>query len=107
MISSLKERSVVGFQGVIAACGVLCVKEFAQSEQCHKTHAGSVVILQSSTELLINHPAWKYAVRPVGQCNHDVLGIESGYSPQYKYLASIEWMIAIHNFGCRRFMSSV
>jgi hypothetical protein len=65
MISSLKE-GILGFQGVIAAGGVLPVKKFSQLPQGRDTEVGPIVILQSCTEFLVNHPTWQSAVRSVG-----------------------------------------
>jgi hypothetical protein len=76
MIDSLRQRNVLGFQGVIAAGRTLCVKEFSQPQQCQKVHTGSAMILQSSTERLVNHPAWKDTVRSIGQRDNDVFGIK-------------------------------
>jgi hypothetical protein len=88
MIDSL-QSSVLGFQGVIAAGGTLRVKKISQSHQGREAHAGVVVILQGGTELLVDHPVRQHAVRPIRQCDNDVLGIELAYPSHDMHLASI------------------
>jgi hypothetical protein len=65
MIDSLK-GAILGFQRVIAASAALCVKKFSQPHQGHDAEVGPLVILQPGTELFVNHPIRKPAVRPVG-----------------------------------------
>jgi hypothetical protein len=88
MIDSL-QSSVLGFQGVIAADGTLCVKKISQLQQGRKAHVGAVVILQGGTELLVDHPVRQYAVRPIRQRDNDVLRIELAHPSQDTHLVSI------------------
>jgi hypothetical protein len=65
MIDSLKD-GIFGFQRAIAAVATLSVKKFSQPHQRQDADAGLVPILQSRTELFVDHPTRKDTVGAIG-----------------------------------------